>query len=176
MKQLLVGSGQDSRRTEVYKPKPEEEEVIVESIRTWREAYPLARYANIYGRKDVCDDDFACFRGLHTLRMETCDQPTITSEAFKNLAGTIAELYMYRCNQPTITDEIFQYIKGVSILNISGCTQLTGEGLRSLGHRLNVIYVAGCNHDVKVAAKEMADNCIGADDVKAGSSLTACLG
>ena len=75
-------------------------------------------------RTDVTDAAFAHLRGIHTLDMTNCNQPSITDAAFAHLAG-IQRLSMRGCIQATITDASFAHLQGIQKLNMSGCLQLT---------------------------------------------------
>lgn len=57
-------------------------------LKSWRLSFPMARAANVSGRKDIVDSDFANnLEGLHVLDMSGCDQAGITDQAFTYLAG-----------------------------------------------------------------------------------------
>jgi len=71
---------------------------IVGPLSVWRAANPTALVANINGRRDLCDADFAHLKGIKVLSMVDCDQPAITDVAFGYLAG-IHTLRMWGCAQ-----------------------------------------------------------------------------
>jgi hypothetical protein len=61
-------------------------------------------------------------RGIHTLGMQGCNQPTITDAAFVNLRG-IHTLDMYGCNQPTITVAALVHLVGIKKLKTKHCSR-----------------------------------------------------
>jgi hypothetical protein len=61
-------------------------------------------------------------KGIHTLDMAYCSQPTITDAAFMHLGG-IHTLNIGGCTQ--LTNAVFAFLKGIKRLDISGCTQFT---------------------------------------------------
>ena len=72
--------------------------LIVGSLADWRATNPNAAVANINGRRDLCDADFAHLVGIKALSMVDCDQPAITDAAFSYLKG-IHTLRMWGCAQ-----------------------------------------------------------------------------
>ena len=98
--------------------------MIQGSLAAWRATHPNALLANVCGREDLTDSDFAYLRGIKALGMNGCNQPTITDAAFVHLAG-IHTLFMGYCDQPTITDAAFVHLAGIHTLDMSFCTQPT---------------------------------------------------
>ncbi len=98
--------------------------VIEGPLSAWRAAHPHALVANVSGRKDLVDTDFACLRGVRALSMFGCSQPTITDAAFECLTG-IHTLDMSGCSQETITSAAFKHLRGIHSLAMTGCYQRT---------------------------------------------------
>ena len=120
-------------------------------LAAWRAAHPGALVADLNGRRDLTDADFAhlagikalrmdgCtnpgltdaafehLRGLHTLVMNSCRQASITDAAFSHLHG-LHTLHMIYCWQPAITDAAFTHLNGIQLLDMDGCRQATVAG------------------------------------------------
>jgi hypothetical protein len=98
------------------------------NVKVWRAAFPYARCVNVSGRADdIVDADFIHIRGdlrtrLHTVNMWGCN--AVTDAAFVHLRG-IHTLDISWCTQPTITDAAFVHLRGIHTLNIQGCNQST---------------------------------------------------
>jgi len=94
----------------------------------------------------ITDNAFVNLRGIEVLKMVGCNQPTITDKAFSNLPG-IKQLIMRNCNQNTITDEMFQYLTGIETFNMVNCKQesITGKNMKLLGDKLKLLQISGCN-------------------------------
>jgi hypothetical protein len=90
--------------------------VIVGPLAAWRAAHPDARVANVSGRRDLTDADFAHLAWLRAVDMSGCSG--ITDAAFAHLAG-IHTLNMSRCWQATITDAAFAHLAGIHTLVMS---------------------------------------------------------
>ena len=98
----------------------------------WRAANPMAIVANVEGRRDLTDADFAYFRGIRALNMSNCYRHTITNAAFGNLSG-IHTLSMGCCNQGTITDAAFANLTGIQALHICACAEALVAAARARG-------------------------------------------
>ena len=125
------------------------DERILGDVAAWRAAFPAARVVNVSKRVDLRDADFVHIRGgpgvrlhavnmsgctgvtdaafahlagIHTLKMDGCNQEEISDAAFAHLAG-ICDLDMSGCDQSTITDAAFAHLDGVNMLDMSGCNQ-----------------------------------------------------
>ena len=77
-------------------------------------------------------------KGIHTLNMTACHQPTITDAAFVHLKG-IHSLCLWHCRQ--LASAVFTHLKGVKRLNIGYCPQLnlTDDSLKGI-EWLNMLY------------------------------------
>ena len=53
---------------------------IAGSLASWRKCFPKALAANLEGRLDLCNEDFAHLKGISNLNMSWCTQ--ITDAAF----------------------------------------------------------------------------------------------
>ena len=140
------------------------------SLLRWRECFPNARGANvsgvrkvpisdtdvlfhfkgirrlvINGCKTITDAAFAHLKGIHTLHMVGCTQPSVTEAAFAHIAGVheldvsvcslsdsyfphlkgVHTLVMAQCNQASITDAAFSHLAGIIKLDMSRCSQAT---------------------------------------------------
>ena len=73
------------------------------------------QYLDISEQHAITDAAFVHLKGIHTLTMWGCNQPTITNAAFIHLKG-IQTLDMGGCNQPTITNAAFVHLKGIHTL------------------------------------------------------------
>ena len=82
-------------------------------------------------------------RGVHTLDMSCCSQPTITDAAFAHLRG-IHTLSMSYCNQATITDAAFAHLRGIHTLNMSCiCSKIRGPRIELGSERTCLCCVSG---------------------------------
>ena len=90
------------------------------SLAAWRACFPNARAANVAGRADLCDADFARLAGLQALKMIGC--AGITDAGLAHLAG-IHTLNMYGCHR--ITDAGLAHLAGIRTLHMRGCNAAT---------------------------------------------------
>ena len=98
---------------------------IVGPLSVWRAANPTTLVANINGRRDLCDADFAHLVGIKALTMVDCDQPAITDVALSYLKG-IHTLRMWNCTQTKTraTGKAFtQMRKTIYQLDMYSCPQ-----------------------------------------------------
>jgi hypothetical protein len=101
---------------------------ITGSLAAWRACFPGAVAANVDGRHDLRDSDFAHLApGIHTLNMSECHG--ITDAGLARLAG-IHTLDMRYCTG--ITDAGLARLAGIHTLNICGCSEITNVGLEHL--------------------------------------------
>ena len=92
----------------------DEEAHIAGSLAAWRVCFPDARAANVAGRADLRDEDFARLAGLKVLSMSQCTR--ITDAGLAHLAG-IHTLNMSACRG--ITDTGLAHLAGIHTLIIS---------------------------------------------------------
>ena len=94
---------------------------ITGSLAAWRACFPGARAANVGGRADLTDADFAHLAGVRTLNMEGCTG---------------------------ITNAGLAHLGGIHTLNIEGCFGITNAGLAHLRgiHTLNMDALARHPH------------------------------
>ena len=93
-------------------------------LAAWRAARPGALVANVVGRRDLVDADFAHFAGVRALFMWGCDNPGLTGAALAHLRG-VHTLWLPGCSQASLGDAAFAHLRGVHTLDMSGCTQAT---------------------------------------------------
>ena len=93
----------------------DEETRISGSLAAWRTCFPDARAANVAGRVDLRDEDFARLAGLKALDMSGCTR--ITDAGLAHLTG-IHTLDMRACAQ--ITDDGLAHLTGIHTLNMIG--------------------------------------------------------
>jgi hypothetical protein len=113
--------------------------VIRGPIAAWREAHPSALVANVQGRNDLTDADFAHFRGIKALNMSHPNPgypgnnpSTITDAAFEHLAGIHTLDMSGHTGNQGITRAALSHLKGIRTLVALHCEQLgtlTGEDL-----------------------------------------------
>ena len=142
---ILTKVGEQLQLFSNYLNRNEKIHKIIGSVKEWREKNPDVKKISILGRKDITDDDFQYFQGIHTLIMIECDQSTITDQAFSYLKG-IHTLHMSGCNQSTITDQAFSYLKGIHTLFMDECDQptITDQAFSYL-QGIKTIDITGCN-------------------------------
>ena len=116
--------------------------VITGPLRDWRAANPDARVANIAGRGDLVDVDFAFLHGVKCLNMQGCTG--VTDVAFRHIAG-VEWLDMSGCSQPSVTG--FEALRGVKTLDISQCNQrtITDGAFVHLAGALEVLTMGYCD-------------------------------
>jgi hypothetical protein len=68
-------------------------------LAAWRACFPCAVAANVSGRRDLRDADFAHLAGVKALNMNSCHK--ITEAGFAHQTG-IRELRVYGCSRATI--------------------------------------------------------------------------
>lgn len=129
---------------------------IVGPIEAWRAANPSALAANVWGRADLADDDFAHFTGVRALWMSDCNQAAVTDAAFVHLRG-IHTLDMRFCDQATITVAALTHLRGIHTLDMRDCYKVgSGEGLgvAFAGLRgVRLLLMRGCSDAVIAAAR-----------------------
>ncbi len=110
------------------------------SLAAWRACFPGARAANVEGRTDLADADFAHLAGVKKLDMGWCAQ--VTDAGLAHLTG-IHTLYMRDCIG--ITDAGLEHLRGTHSLSMLGCTGTTDAGLAHLRgvHTLDISYCTG---------------------------------
>jgi hypothetical protein len=129
---------------------------VIRRVGRWRSAFPAARAANVSFNKRLCDADFVHFRGLRSLDMTLCNQPTITDAAFVHLAG-IHTLHMGGCRQ--ITDGAFAHLRGIHTLNMSGCRQASiSDAVFAHLEGIHTLFMWGCNPTITDAALSSGNN------------------
>ena len=98
---------------------------ITGSLAAWRACFPGARAANVSGRADLTDADFAHLAGVKTLNMQWCHG---------------------------ITDAGLAHLRGIHTLDMRYCTGITGDaGLPHLAG-IHALYVTGCTPAAVFAA------------------------
>ena len=105
----------------------DEETRISGPLAAWRACFPNARAANVAGRADLQDADFARLAGLKALNMSGCTG--ITDAGLAHLVG-IHSLDMWHCTE--ITDAGLAHLTGIHTLNMVGCPEITDAGLAHL--------------------------------------------
>ena len=100
-------------------------------LSAWRGANPWAVVANVRGRLDLTDADFAHLKGIKALDMSGCTHPGLTDAALAQLRG-LHTLNMIKCCQPSITDAAFAHLHGLHTLGMNHCTQLTDAAFTHL--------------------------------------------
>ena len=106
--------------------------VIRGDLARWRACFPRARVANVSGRRDLSDADFAHLAGLHTLDMSWCRSPRLTDAALALAGPGLRVLNMRHCKQPSITGAAFAHLRSLHTLHMDGCTQLGDAALARL--------------------------------------------
>ena len=86
---------------------------ITGSLAAWRACVPGARTANVEGRRNLTDADFAHLAGVKTLKMGQCSR--ITDAGLEHLRG-IHMLQMWHCSG--ITDAGLAHIRGIHTLDM----------------------------------------------------------
>ena len=115
-------------------------------LAAWRKCLPGARAANVAGRADLRDADFARFAGLKALDMWDCTG--ITDAGLTHLVG-IHTLNMCGCRG--ITDAGLAHLTGIHTLDMSWCTGITDAGLAHLAG-IHALTMYNCNPaTIKVA-------------------------
>ena len=104
---------------------------ITGSLAAWRACFPGARAANVAGRHDLRDADFAHLAGVKTLNMHECTG--ITDAGLAHLRG-IHTLHMSECTG--ITDAGLAHLCGIRALSTLGCHGITDAGLAPFRLRL----------------------------------------
>jgi hypothetical protein len=62
---------------------------IQRSLAHWRKCNPTTLVANICGRRDLEDSDFAHLQGIKALNLDSCNQSSITDKAFESLKRSV---------------------------------------------------------------------------------------
>ena len=97
-------------------------------LAAWRACFPGARAANVAGRADLRDADFARLAGLKALNMGECGG--ITDAGLAHLAG-IHTLNMNGCGR--ITNAGLAHLAGIHTLEMAGCALTTIDAARARG-------------------------------------------
>ena len=128
------------------------------SLKNWKKSFPNMTSINISRRTDLNDDDFIHFDNTQILRMNLCDQISITAHTFRYLSN-IKDLDLQGCCGHWIgghhfTDKMFDYLSNlekfyidenhiitshgikkltkIKDLTISNCSKITNDGLSNL--------------------------------------------
>jgi len=109
------------------------------SLAEWRAANPTALEANVAGRHDLTDTDFAHLAGIKALNM--AHTRGLTDAAFVHLRG-IHTLSMYDC--PWVSDMAFWWLRGIHTLYMWDCHQITGYGFQWLCG-IHSLYINNCS-------------------------------
>ena len=104
----------------------DEETPISGSLAAWRTCFPDARAANVAGRADLRDEEFARLAGLKALNMSQCTG--ITNASLAHLAG-IHTLYTNGCTG--ITDAGLAHLAGIHTLCMYGCNAVSIAAARA---------------------------------------------
>jgi hypothetical protein len=87
----------------VFKPSTTGD-AILGDLGAWRAAHPLALFADVSGRLDLRDADFAHLRGIRTLRLERCwqqgQQGGLTAALFGQIGDSLSTVHVEDCSLP----------------------------------------------------------------------------
>jgi len=123
---------------------------VGESLRLWRECFPNARAANVSGRSDLVDADFAYLSGVSVVnisqhprtRGSPYSRASFSDIGFQNLRG-VRKLIMIYADMSRVTDRGFESLRGVEELDMYGCEYpgITGQALVNLRgiRKLNIL-------------------------------------
>ena len=112
------------------------------SLAAWRACFPNARAANVAGRADLQDADFARLAGLKALNMNGCGG--ITYAGLAHLAGihTLNISHLFG-RGPQITDAGLAHLAGIHTLKMRYCAGITDAGLAYLAG-IKTLDMSGC--------------------------------
>jgi hypothetical protein len=112
--------------------------VIRGDLAAWRAAHPTALVANLHGRQDLTDKDFAALHGVQALSLFDCK--SITDAAFVHLTGVHTLSIGQNGDGYSFTDAAFAHLRGIHSLNMYACRSITDKAFVHLAgiHTLNM--------------------------------------
>ena len=106
------------------------------SLKNWKKSFPNMKSANISRRRDIVNNDFQYLEDVQMLRMNLCDQESITDYTFRYLIN-IKDLNLQGCCGHWIgghhfTDKMFDYLSNLEKFYIDDNHVITDNGIRKL--------------------------------------------